>query len=157
MQESIKCLAQANKLFKTADHLTYMTYPLVKDERLIITIMENLAEAMAIGMNALLERESALGKIKKVPIEFKDRFEIFKNECAKRYNFNLGHLELLKDLNVLQDLRKNSSFEFSRNGYYVLAEKDFRTRKLTYQMIKNDLNLSKGFFEKINSIMKNVN
>ena len=46
--------------------------------------------------------------------------------------------------------------EFIRKNEYVLTQENFKLRTLNYQTIKNYVNLSKSFFEKINLILKNV-
>ena len=40
MENVRKLLNEANSLFRTSDHLMYVTYPLVKDNKLIIAITQ---------------------------------------------------------------------------------------------------------------------
>ena len=63
-------LASANKAFKTADHLCYMTYPLVNDIKLIVTIVDNLDKALVLGMDALLQHEYLYKRLSFMPREF---------------------------------------------------------------------------------------
>ena len=71
MQNIAKTIEDANKLFKTADHLTYVTYPLLKDNKLIITIIENLSEATTKAMDAVLYYEKYYKRIMHFPSDFK--------------------------------------------------------------------------------------
>ena len=54
MHEVLDLLNSENKIFKTSDHLAYVTYHLVKDNKLIIAITENLEEAMKKAIEAVL-------------------------------------------------------------------------------------------------------
>ena len=50
-------ISGANKAVRTADHLVYVTYPLVNDVKLLVTITENLNKALLMAMEALLQYE----------------------------------------------------------------------------------------------------
>ena len=39
MEKFIEYLAEAERIIKTADHLIYMTFPLVKDKKLLLKIL----------------------------------------------------------------------------------------------------------------------
>ena len=156
MQEISDYLNKANKLIRTADHLTYVTYPLIKDNKLIITITENLADAMTNAINALLHYDKYYKRITYLPEDFRSRLEIFKLNCAPRYNISTIYLTLIRDLKDLQEARKKASMEFIRKDEYVITEKNFNIKTLTYQKAKDYVNLSKAFFDKVNFILKNV-
>jgi len=156
MQEASNLLNEANRLLRTADHLAYVTYPLVKDNKLIMAITENLAEAMTKAVDAVLSYDIYYKRIMNVPSDFQSRLEVFKTSCMPRYRINLNYLSLIRDLKNIQDIRKRTRMEFIRNDKYILTQENFKLRTLNYQGIKNYITLSKSFFEKINSIFKNV-
>ncbi len=156
MREISESLFEANRLIKTADHLAYVTYPLIKDNKLIMTITENLAEAMMKAVNALLYYDKYYKRISSLPVDFRSRLEIFRTNCAPRYKINVNYLSLIKDLKELQEARKNASMEFVRKDQYVITENNFKMKTLTYQKVKDYVNLSKTFINQINTILKNV-
>ena len=51
MESVLNLVDRANKSLNTADHLTYMTYPLLKDVKLVITIIDNLYNAYVCAMD----------------------------------------------------------------------------------------------------------
>ena len=63
---------EANKAFNTADHLAYVTYPLVNDTKVITLITEHLFNALEKGMDALLYIERLYKRIQ----QYSDSFEI---------------------------------------------------------------------------------
>jgi hypothetical protein len=154
MQNIAKTIEEANKLFKTADHLTYVTYPLLKDNKLIITIIENLSEATTKAMDAVLYYEKYYKRIMHFPSDFKSKIEIFKLSSA-RYNINREYLVLLQNLHDIIEKRKSSKMEFVKNDKYVIWN-DYDITTLNYEKIKGYLNNLKPFFNKINYILKNV-
>ena len=156
MQEITKLLNESNKYLKTADHLTYITYPLLKDNKLIISITENLTEAMTKAMEALLYYDHYYKRISYFPNDFKSKLETFKLSCVPRYNIDRSFILMLQDLKELVDLRKQSKMEFIRNNKYVIALNNFDMKSLSYEKVKKFLNDSKPFFNKLNLILKNV-
>ena len=156
MHEASVLLNEANKQLRTADHLAYVTYPLVKDNKLMITITESLAEATKKAVDAVLLYDRDYKRIMSIPQDFQSKLEIFKKSCMPRYSISSSYLNLIYDLKEIQDARKTAKMEFTRQDKYVLSQDNFKLRTLTYLNIKNYVTLTKSFFEKINSIFKNV-
>ncbi len=155
MQEVVNSLNQANKLLKTADHLTYVTYPLLNENKLIITILENLSEAMIKAMDAILYYERNFKRINYFPSDFKSKIETFKS-LASYYNINRNYLVLIQDLHNIIERRKTSKMEFIKNDKYIIWNNEFEMTTLDYSKIKDYLNQSKPYFDKVNYILKNV-
>jgi len=156
MEEISNALKDANRLLRIADHLTYVTYPLVKDNKLIIAIAESLNGAMIKAMDALLYYDRYYKRIMHFPSDFTSKFDIFKRNCAPRYNINREYLVLMQDLKELIEARKHSAMEFIRKDQYVITSNSYDIRTLNYQKVKEIVNKSKPFFEKVNFILKNV-
>src|SRR3989338_1295550 len=119
MQDVTTTLNRANQLFKTADHLAYVTYPLLKDNKLIITILENLSEASIKAMESLLYYEKYYKRIQHFPSDFKSKIEIFRLTC-NHYNINRNYVALIQDLHDIIDKRKTSKMEFVKQDKYVI-------------------------------------
>jgi hypothetical protein len=154
MQDVINTLNQANKLLKTADHLAYVTYPLLKDNKLIIMILENLSEATIKLMEALLYYERNYKRIQHFPSDFKSKMEIFKLSC-NHYNIPRNYVVLVQDLHAILEKRKTSKMEFIKNEKYIIWNNN-EMISLNYDKTKEYLNNLKPFFNKVNCILKNV-
>ena len=155
MQEVIQALNKANQLLKTADHLAYVTYPLLKDNKLIITITENLSEACIRLMDALLYYERNYKRIQHFPSDFRSKIEVFKLSCS-HYNIPRNYIVLVQDFHNIIERRKSSKMEFIRNDKYIICNNDYDMVTLDYLKIKEYLNTIKPFFNKVNFILKNV-
>lgn len=155
MQEIYALIDKANRLFQTADHLTYVTYPVVNDVKLIITIMENIYSSLIAGMEAILNYDRMYKRISPLPDNFSARLDVFKNKCAPRYNIDRNYILLINDLKNILEQRKKSQMEFVRKDKFVIMNGSFRAQTLTIDKVKLYLSESKEFINKLNKIFQN--
>jgi len=155
MREILNNLSQANKSFKTADHLTYVSYPLLKDNKLIITILENLTESCNKAIEALLYYDFYFKRIKTIPITIKEKREVFKLYSSNYYNIPRSYIVLIQTLNEIIEKRKTSKMEFVKHDKYVIWNEN-NLISLNYEKIKEYINELRPFFDKVNNILKNV-
>jgi len=157
MRTVFTLVQKANKHFKTADHLIYITYPLIQDTRIIITTTENLYKALVNAMDAVLSYDRLYKRISMVPEDFESRFNIFKTNCAKRYNIDRQHILLINDLRAIVEHRKKSPVEFVRRDKFIIANGSYRMKTLTYEKVKGYVNAAKPFIVKINKLFQTYN
>jgi len=153
--EDIKSLVkEANTLVNTADHLTYITYPTVKDNKLMISIIEDLYKALVKGVNAVLQYERMYKRISPYSDNFDAKLEVFKSKCATRYNIDRQLIILINDLKQIMEHREKSFMEFSKKDKFIMSAEDYRTRSISIEKLKEYLSKSKIFIEKVNDIVK---
>lgn len=155
MEDFLKLLSEANRAFKTADHLTYVTYPVVQETKLLLAIVENLYSALIKSIEAILEYDQLYKRISLLPQDFQSRFEIFKTKSAKRYNINNIDLNLIEDLKEIIAYHKKSPLEFARKDKYVLYLNNFRIKTIDFKKVKGDLEKVNTFLKKVNLIFEN--
>ena len=129
-------LEESNKAMKTADHLIYVTYPLINDVKLIITIVENLNKSLLSGIDALLQYEYLYKRISMIPNNFREKIEVFKSYCIPRYNIPRENLLFISDINNIIEHRKNSPIEFTRSGKFVMCTSDYKMKVLNLEKMK---------------------
>jgi len=157
MEEILKLVREAKKLYETADHLTYVTFPVVNEVKLLVTIAENLNSALVMGMNAILLYDRLYKRIPPLNTDFYSRFEVFKNRSAPRYNIDRSILLLMNDLRKVVEKRKESPMEFVRKNKFIICSDDYKLKTLTLGKIKEYLNQAKPFFSRLDTIFnKNV-
>ena len=86
----------ANKKLKLADHILTMTYPMVKDPRLLLSSLENLFLAYTYGMSSLLYYERLFKRIPLFPDNFAGKFEMFRDKCSKKYNLDVEYPKIIQ-------------------------------------------------------------
>ena len=153
MEKLKSLLYDANKLFETADHLAYVTYPLIKDTKLLTTVADNLHNALLKSMEALLHYDRLYKRIPPYGTSFIEMFQIFKSRCAPRYSIPREGIMVLQDLHEFIETRKKSTLEFSRRDKFVIATREYRLSALTLDKLKNYIYQSKRFLAQVNNIL----
>ena len=154
--ENVKFLLnEANKLINRADHLLYITYPLVKDSKIIANIAENLNTGLITAMEALLAYDKLYKRIPIYSEDFNIKFDIFRNKVAPRYNIERDYVVLIKDMKNFIENRKKSGVEFVKGDKFIIFQKN-RADTLSFDKIKQNLNSSKEFLKRVNRILSNV-
>ena len=149
-------LKEANRRFVSADHMLFMTYPLLKDTKLLILVAENLHHASILALDALLKYEIMFKRVNSIPVSFNQKMDILKREVAGRYNIQRSNIVNIEELNKLIEARRNSPMEFCKRDKYVICSDDYKTNFLTLDKLKNYLNESKVFINRVNTIIENA-
>ncbi|MAF50632.1 MAG: hypothetical protein CMH64_00940 [Nanoarchaeota archaeon] len=144
----------AIRSIKRADHLTYMTLPLVKDNKLILSIMENIQLSFLQGMDALLEYERLYKRIMPLPQNFESRFDIFRDKLINKYDITSQEVELIRMLRETIQAHKSSPIEFSRPDKFVICSENYRMKTISVQEIKQYILAAKSFLRKVENIVK---
>jgi hypothetical protein len=156
MQELSKEILEMKRCLNAADHLTYMTYPLIKDYKLLIQIAKNIYDAMIKGVNIVLEHDRLYKRIDLLPQNFEPRFQIFQRECVRKYNFKGEEVSLIIELKDLLNNHLRSSMVFRRRDEMVIYGENLRIKKLSLPMVKDYLTKAKPFILRVDNIINNV-
>ena len=156
MERVYALLERANTSLKTADHLAYVTYPLLKDNKLIITMADNIVNGMISAMDAVLMYEKLYKRISDYPEDFKGKIILFKGSIANRYKIERDSIVAMEDLKSFLDERKIGSTEFTKNDKYMFFSQKQEVKSLGIDKIKQNLNISKELLRKVNGILANV-
>lgn len=154
MERLKQLVKEANSEFMKANHLAYVTYPMIKETKLLYVIAEVLQGALAKGVEAMLHYERLYKRIPLVPGAFDTELELFKNNCIVRYGFNRNVVLLLLDLKSLVRAKKESPVEFSRQGQLVICDEDYGMNVIDIQKLKSYVMDSREFIERMNHVLK---
>lgn len=145
-------LGKARKSLQMADHLTYMTFPIVRENRLLLKVLDELYSAIISTINAILQYEYTYKRISlyKDP---KENFRTFKS-LAGKYALNQEQLNKIIDILVLAEKHKKSPFEFSKNDKIIIMSESLRTDTLTLEKIKSFIIETKDFLRKASLLIK---
>ena len=152
MEKFTTYVAEANKAFNTADHLIYVTYPVLRDNKLLAIALEHLHTALLRGMAALLYYDVSYKRISVFPSEFTSQFRLFKESSAKRYGIGEDLCLVISDVAEMVQQRRQSPIEFSRKDTYVIASPTYKLRTLTIEKMKKYLGTTKTFMERVNHV-----
>jgi len=155
MHEILFLIQKAKEQIMIGDHLLYMTYPVLKENKLIISIAENVYNAMIFSMDSLLMHERMYKRISLYPDDFNSKLEILR-KISERCKINREAILIIQDLKIFLDERKNSRVEFAKNDKYVLFSQKQQLRSLGIEKLKQNLNISKSFLKDIEGIITNA-
>lgn len=148
-------IEEAKKALKIADHLTYVTFPLIGDEKIMIMIADNLNISLNKALEAILNYDKCYKRISNVPEDFENRLDIFKSEVSKRYNISNETTFMIKELKEIIDAKKKQSSGLLKKDNLFLFSNDYKFKTLNLKKIKEYINMAKLFINKVNTIIGN--
>ena len=153
MEKIIKNLEESQRIIRVADHLIYMTYPLVKDKKLLLKIIVELKKGLTSCINAILQYEYLYKRIKLSP-DSKSNFNTFQQKCAPRYNISNQEIQAILEIFRIVEKHKQSPMEFVRNEKVVILSKNLQMEIITFEQAKQFLQISKDILKKVESVLK---
>ena len=134
MVESNEYLEDAIKSLQIADHMTYVTYPLIKDEKLLLKILKEINKCVVNCIKVIVFEEG------------KSWEEIFRRFLEKNSLEGFLNNEEIKKLKEILDFSKGydeSAMEFVRRDKVVMMSDDLSVRVLDVVRIKEYLVVAK--------------
>lgn len=147
-------LNQAIKALQIADHMTYVTFPLVNEQRLLLKIFDEIYKSIINSINAILNYEYLYKRIQ-LYTDNKENIRTFVNKCAKTYNLNNEQIKKILEIIDLNKKHKQSAMEFVKKEKIVILLDSLKTQTLDIRKIKEYLLLAKELLMQANSRMKN--
>ncbi len=153
-EKFIENLDKAAKNLQTADHLLYMTYPIVKEKRLLLKILNEVNVVVLSIVNAILQYEYLYKRIELYK-DAKANFQIFREKCAPRYKISKEQLAKILEIFSLAEKHKRSPFEFVKDDKIVIINNSFKTDIITAEKMKEYIFISKDLLRKVDSVIRN--
>jgi len=138
MEEYKHFLKQAIKHLQLADHMTYVTLPIVNEKRLIIKIFEEIYKSIENSLNSAINYEF----IKKNIILHKDHEKNISNfleNISKKYELNEKEIIKIKKIIEIEEKYEKSAIEFVKKEKVVIMLDNLDIQTLTVKEIKNYL------------------
>ncbi|MEW5897026.1 MAG: hypothetical protein AB1668_05000 [Nanoarchaeota archaeon] len=145
---------KALQQYDAAFHLLNVTFPLVKDSKLLMGVASNVMQSLEHCMDSVLAYDRQFNLIPEFQNNFQSKFNLFRYRSAKRYNIPIELLIFMMDLHELLELHKKCPTEFQRGNRYILASKDFRMKVLSINDFRRYLDKNKEFIQVVDRILK---
>lgn len=144
---------KAIQQYEAAFHLLNVTFPLVKDPKLLVGIIHNIFSSYEYAIDALLAHERQLKLVPKYGDDFQSKFNTFRLRCVRRNQISPDHINLIIDLKELLEIHKKCPIEFQRGNRYVLATKDYRLKTISLGDLRDYIYLNKAFLDQVKQIL----
>ena len=154
MKKFLENIYEAEEIIKRLDHIIYITYPVVKDKKLLLKVLVETRIAIARMINAILQYEFLYKRIKLYQTP-KENMKTFINQCAPRYNISQNDIRLIINLFDIVDMHKNSNFEFRKDEKLVILNEKSNPEVIVLENVKEFISIAKQMLSKIRQVMSN--
>jgi hypothetical protein len=152
MEKFLENLQEAQKTIQVIDHMVYVTFPLLKDKKILIKILTETKDALTNCINSILQYEYLYKRIELYK-DAKTNFRIFVKQCCPYYKITQEEIDSIIELFEIVEKHKQSTTEFLRNEKVIILSEDLRTETITLEKIKEFFNLLKGVMQKTLTII----
>ncbi len=145
-------IEEANKFLKIADHMVYITFPAMKEQRLLIKILEQIHKAQKAMISFILDNEYQ-GKRIRLYAEPQVNFKTFLS-CAPKYGIKEPHLDSIKKTASIIDMHIKSPMEFVKQDKLVIMSEGMQMESITHEQVKKHLIQSREMLKSIENQIK---
>ncbi len=153
MEKFLENIQEAQKTIQIIDHLVYVTFPLIKDKKILTKILTETKSVITNCINSILQYEYLYKRINLYQNP-KTNFKIFTEQCAQRYKITKGEIDSIIKLFELVEKHEQSTIEFLKNEKVIILSENLKTETITVEKIKEFFNLSKEIMRKALEITK---
>jgi hypothetical protein len=143
---------KASRNIEIGDHLLTVTYPLLKDSKLLLGVLENIFLALTNSMSSVLYYELEFKRIPPFKDEFDSKYSVFARRVVPRYRTRKETLELLQEVKDLVMKHKKSPVEFVRKDKYIICDENYGFDALDTALLRKYLEETKRFYRDIDEI-----
>ncbi len=147
MDKFLENLEEAGKIISIADHMLYVTFPLIKDKNLLLKILSDTKIAISKCISSVLQYEYFYKRIK-LCSDPKTNFRTFEEKCTKRYNITEQEIRLIAELFDVVEEHKKSSMEFMKNEKVVILSENLQQKIVPIEKVREFLALAKNILKK---------
>ncbi len=151
MEKYEENLMKAIRTIETADHMVYVTYPLIKDKKLLLRILDEIYQGLLAAINAILQYEYYYKRIT-IYNNPKDNFTTFR-EISPGYKITEDQISRIIEIFRLIEIHKKSPFEFSKGDKIVIMSDGMKTDTITLDRIKFFLLEAKDILRKARNVI----
>ena len=147
-------MEKAKKNFHIADHMLSVTYPLIKDTKLLLAIIENIFLSMTNAMGAVLSLERTYKRVPCFSETFESKLNVFREKIINQHGVDRALITSMREVKNIILEHKKSQMEFTRKGRFVICSDNYRLRTLGVPEIKTYLAKAKLFIQEMDNILK---
>ena len=153
MEKFLEAVAAAEKSLRTVDHIIYVTFPLIKDKRLLLKVIQEIKNIITGCITSILQYEYLYKRIS-LYRDSRENLRIFTEKCAPRYNIGKGEIKLILELFEFVERHKASPFEFVKDEKIVILSENSKPTTLSLEKTKEFLIMAKDILKKTKEGMK---
>lgn len=138
---------------RVADHMLFMTYPVVKDPKLLLAVVENVFAGLDFGVAAVLHHQKLFKQIPPFQETFTSRFEMFRRTVIPQLGLSPNYVKLISDVRILISAHKKSPISFVKNDKYVICSPKYDIKAIDVGLVKRYIFEAKIFVDHVSKIV----
>ena len=154
MEKYQEAREQALKSVKVADHMLYVTYPVLQDPKLLVSILDNVFLGLTSAMTAVLWHERFLKRIPPFNDTFESKFNLFRAKIAPGYKIAKKYAEFMREIQEIIVTHRKSKVEFRRKDSFIICQDDYSTISVTVPQLKDYVRVTKEFIDVMEIVLK---
>jgi hypothetical protein len=142
-------LEKAEKSLRTADHMIYITYPLIKDNRILKSVLDQLYSIADNIVFSVLDYEAAHKRAAFAAMQLTSGCQnwILFAKSAPQFSITAQELEKMREFLEIVEKHRASSVEFTRKDRLVFMNNS-STESIGLEQMKIYLNVLKAVLRK---------
>lgn len=150
MEISIKKLTKAAYQLHLAQHLLEVTYPLVKDPKMLISALSNLEQTH----NSMFESVLPMDLVNS-DVNFISKLNSFEELLKSAVVLESGEKKTILSVHDLINQHKESAVVFSRKDSFVICEDDYKMNKIDPISVGEQVHNTVKLLNKLSGLVKN--
>ncbi|MBU0980463.1 MAG: hypothetical protein KJ709_06655 [Nanoarchaeota archaeon] len=144
---------EAEKALFIADHMLTVTYPLVQDTKILLSVLLNIHKGLKLAVMSILSHELIFKRIPAYPQDFGSQLELFEARATRRYDITPEYIQLIRKINDVVEMHKTSPMEFTRKDKFVICSDNYRLSSISKDQLKDHLSKAKLFIGEMKHIV----
>jgi len=144
-------VSKAVEELRLADHMIYITLPLLDDKGIFLNAVSHLGKAVREVVRSFMSREADYKRLSFMPPE-----DLLINEFIGKYASQLGvkgYTKMLKEVTAFNNMRSRSSIKLKRNNKFIVISPEYSMIALSIAEVKGYLGLAKEFISKMEGLI----
>lgn len=154
MEKYQEALQKAKLQYDAAFHLLHVTYPLLKEPKLLIVILSNIHTSIEFCLDAILSYERQLQLVPHYLNNFQSKFNVFRYKSVRRNKIDNSLIETIETVQQLLQLHQRSLIEFRKDDRLLICDKEFAVQQVTIPNIRHYLEASKTILREAERITR---
>jgi hypothetical protein len=149
MEKFLELRAKALEYLKNAEQGARFTYPLVRDNKVLLSVVNNIFMCITCTMGSILYYEMMQKRVPVFTDNFESKYQLMRTHVMERYSFDREYLRLARDLKDIIIAHNKSPIEFSREGKFVICTENYEMKEISLDSVKKALIKTKLFIDEV--------
>lgn len=149
MEKFLELRQKSMKELKSAEQALNFTFPLVKDNKVLLSVVNHLFLASTDIMGSLLYFEVLRKRISPFEDNFESKYHLFRTKILDRHNIDKDYLRLVRDLKDTILAHHESPIEFSRGERLIICNDNYELKQISPEFLKKAISKTKLFIDDV--------